>query len=252
MLSLMGAACAPKRFVLPTDPGTPLPDFAQISQTVSQACRSLQTFTAGLNLSGHSGAQALGGRVDVLFKRPSSIYLQLTVVARRQFILAGEADKATLLLLEEKRVLPDERVADMLEALTALRLAPPDLQAVLTGCVVPEPKATGGTLHADGVASIMLAGGATLYLRKQGPRWQVRAARRDGLTIEYPQWPSGASFPAQLRILSSMPVDVDLRATLADVEANTPVDDGVFSVRVRGEQPISLEELREAGPLGQK
>src|SRR6266513_369518 len=91
-----------------------------------------------------------------------------------------------------------------------LWLCPADLQAILTGCVVPMPQAIDARQHANGWASIDLLGGATLYLepvRKSAavgrtlsgspnpgapnsgsPHWQLRAARRAGWQIEYQAW----------------------------------------------------------------
>jgi hypothetical protein len=41
-----------------------------------------------------------------------------------------------------------------------------DLQAILTGCVVPAPQATDGAATCNGWASIDLSGGATLYVQR--------------------------------------------------------------------------------------
>ena len=51
-------------------------------------------------------------------------------------------------------VIADAR--DVLGALSGVPLAPADLLAVLTGCVVPDPKPTAGRLHERGWASIDL------------------------------------------------------------------------------------------------
>jgi outer membrane lipoprotein-sorting protein len=45
-------------------------------------------------------------------------------------------------------------------------------------------------------------------------------------------------------------LDVDLTATISDLQANTDLDDSVFTVDVpAGAEPLALEELRAAGPL---
>ena len=81
----------------------------------------------------------------------------------------------------------------LLEALTGVSLGPADLQATFTGCVLPSPRATAGRTHAGEWASIDIESTetgqarrtATLYLRRSGAQWQLRAALREGWQIEY-------------------------------------------------------------------
>jgi hypothetical protein len=167
------------------------------------------------------------------------------------FILAARGDDAVLLLPRDDRVVRGARPEEILEALTGVSLAPADLHAILTGCVVPAPRPLGGRLHANGWASIDLEGGARVYLRRDGS-WQVRAATRDGWQIEYPD--GQASFPGSIRLRSSREsVDVDLTATLAQIEANVEIDPAAFTIDVPASaSPLSLDELRAAGPLGER
>jgi hypothetical protein len=172
------------------------------------------------------------------------------------FILVAQSGSGTLLLPRESRVLRGQPAEAILEALIGVNLAPADLQAILSGCVVPNPTATAGRLHADGWASIDLQGGATLYLQRSSSRagssdlaWQVRAARRDGWQIEYTAGQS--TFPQSVHLLSNSPkVQVDLTAGLSDVEANVDLDAAAFRVNVPPDaKPLTLEELRQSGPL---
>src|SRR5262249_15881926 len=71
----------------------------------------------------------------------------------------------TLLLPRDDRVLRGAKPEDILGALAGVTLGPADLAAILTGCVVPAPQAMDGRRHANGWASIDLAGGATLFLQ---------------------------------------------------------------------------------------
>ena len=168
------------------------------------------------------------------------------------FILAARGRDATLLLpRDQPRVLRGAPPEDILGALTGVTLGPADLQAILTGCVAPMPQPTDGRRHASGWASIDLAGGATVYLQP-GPQgtWTVRAARREGWQIEYPSW--NGNFPQTVRLQSTQPnVNVDLTATLSQIETNKDLEDAAFEVNVpAGAEPITLDELRSAGPLG--
>jgi hypothetical protein len=88
-----------------------------------------------------------------------------------------------------------------------------------------------------------------IYLQRQGAAWQLRAARRAGWQIEYSQW-QGA-FPKAVRLRSdAQSVDVDLTATVSQLESNVDLDQAAFAVDVpAGASNITLEELRAAGPL---
>jgi hypothetical protein len=244
------AACGPRRISLPSDPGTPLPDFAQIHAQISAACAGVRTLTAVLGLSGRAGDERLRGRIHAGFARPSSMRLEGEApFGGPVFILGARGTTATLVLPRQSRIVRNAEPEAILGALTGVALAPADLQAILTGCVMPAPKPTLGRLHANGLASIDLAGNATIYLRRVDNRWQLRAARRDGWQIEYPEFQG--SFPQSVRLQSTSPdVQVDLTATISQRETNVDLEADVFRVPESGdERPLSLEELREAGPL---
>jgi hypothetical protein len=82
--------------------------------------------------------------------------------------------------------------------------------------------------------------------------WQISAARRNGWEVEYSMW-QGA-FPQVVRLRSAAePVNVDMTATLAQIEVNTNLTPEAFTVDVpAGTAPLSLDELRQAGPLGER
>jgi hypothetical protein len=131
--------------------------------------------------------------------------------------------------------------------LTGVALAPDDLLAALTGCVMPMPTPSAGRQHQGGWVTIDLMGGAILYLRRNASQWQLRAARRGDWQIEYPAW--GGAFPQTVR-LHSTSGSVDLEATLSQLETNTALESAAFEIRVpAGAIRLTLDELREAGPL---
>jgi hypothetical protein len=249
-MSVFVPGCAPRLLSLPTDPGNPLPDFAQIHRLATSACAGVRTLTAELSLSGRAGGRTLRGRAIAGFEGPGSLRLEgVAPFGPPGFILAGGGDRATLLLPRDNRVLRDARAEDILGALTGVALAPADLQAILTGCVASMPGAMGGRLHQNAWASIDLPGDATLYLERVGAGWQTRAARRPGWQIEYPAW-QGA-FPQAVRLRSVDPkVDVDLIATVSQFEANVTIDPVAFMVTVPVDAlPLTIAELRDRGPL---
>ena len=243
-------ACGPRRLTLPTDPGTALPDFAQVHAQVSKACTGVRTLTAALGLSGRAGEQRLRGTIHAGFERPSSMRLEAVgLLGRRAFTLAARDGSATLLFEGESRVLRNAPPEAILGALTGVALAPADLQAVLTGCIVQAPRPLAGRLHGNGWASIDLEGGGTIYLARQGGQWQVRAGRRNDWQIEYGQWQG--PFPRAVRLQSATAaVSVDLTTEISQLETNVALDAAAFRVDVPpNARPLTLEELRQAGPL---
>lgn len=219
---------------------------------LSAACTGVRTLTAEIGMSGRAGRQRLRGRVVAGFARPASMRLEgVAPFGAPAFILVASGGNATLLLpRDEPRVLRGPKPEDILGALTGVALGPADLQAILTGCVVPAPLATAARRHANGWASIDLAGGARLYLEPERGGWTVRAATRAGWQIEYPAW--SGNFPQSVRLQSSQPdVSVDLTAALSQIETNKDLEDAAFTVNVPpGADPITLDELRDSGPLG--
>lgn len=246
---LTAIACAPRRVALPTDTGTPFPDFATVHQQVSSSCRDVRTFEALLSLRGRVGEERLSGRARAGFERPSSMRLEgLAPLGQPVFILAAQSGTGVLLLPRNSRVVRGQPAEAILEALIGINLSPGDLQAILTGCVVPDPKPAGGRMHANGWASIDLQGGARIFLRRTG-QWEVRAGRRDGWQLEYTTGQS--RFPESVRLVSeSKTIQVDMIATIAQLEANVDLPASAFRVDVPSDAgPMTLEELREAGPL---
>jgi len=219
---------------------------------LAAACTGVRTLTAEIGMSGRAGRQRLRGRVVAGFARPASMRLEgVAPFGAPAFILVARGENATLLLpRDEPRVLRGPKPEDILGALTGVALGPADLQAILTGCVVPAPQAIEARRHANGWASIDLAGGARLYLEPARGGWTLRAATRAGWQIEYPAW--SADFPQSVRLQSSQPdVNVDLTAALSQIEINKDLEDAAFTVSVPpGADPITLDELRDSGPLG--
>ena len=104
------------------------------------------------------------------------------------------------------------------------------------------------SMHANGWASIDLAGGATMYLQERAGTWHVRAGRLGEWQVEYA--PGDGTFPSSVRLSASMPVEVDQRAGLTHVETNIDVDPAAFEVRVPPDaEALTLDDLRLAGPL---
>jgi hypothetical protein len=251
-VALFSVACAGGRLTLPSDAGTPIADYAVIHHDLSTGCADVHTLRMELGLSGTANGERLRGTLAAGFRVPGDMRLELSVLPLRTpvFVLAANAQGATLLLSRDHQVIRSDHGADLLGALTGIALAPADLMAILTGCVVPSPHSTGGRQHAGGWISIDLDGGAVLYAQRSGARWHLRAARRGSWRIDYADWSEASRFPGSVTLTSETPVAVDVRATLREPEANVDLGDEVFVIRIpAGTEEIPLARLRESGPL---
>lgn len=254
-LAVVTAGCAARGVTLPTGAGQPLTDYAAVHAEAARSCAGVKTLSAELGLSGHAGDQKVRGRALAGFEVPDAMRLEgLAPFGPPAFILASRGGRATLLLPRDERVVRDARPDEILGALTGVALAPADLQAILSGCVVPSPTPIGGAQYGSKWRSVDLQGGATIYLQEQNGRWQVRAARRAGWQVEYPAW-QGA-FPRRVRLVSADAPDVDVRADISQLETNVDLPPTAFEVDVpREATPIGLDELtgaRASGPRGQR
>ena len=225
-------------------------DAAAVHAAVSTTCRGIKTFTGELSLSGRAGDQRLRGRVIAGFARPGSMRLEgVAPFGPPVFILAARPGAATLLLQRDERVLRHPEARDILGALSGVPLAPADLLAVLTGCVVPDPKPVAGRLHERGWASIDVGDMATVFLQQANGMWLVRAARRAPWEIQYDQWQGGLPRQVRLRSLEGQ-VPVDAILGVSQIEANVDVPATAFTLDVPSNTAeLTLDELREAGPL---
>ena len=250
VLVIVSTSCATRRIALPQDAGTPMTDVASVHAAVSAACRGIKTFTGELALSGRAGDQRLRGRVIAGFERAGSMRLEgVAPFGPPAFVLAARPGEAVLLLPRDERVLRHPDARDVLGALSGVPLAPANLLAVLTGCVVPDPKPTAGRLHERGWASIDLGEMATVFLQQTSGAWLVRAARRAPWEIEYDQWQGGLPRLVRLRALDGQaPVDATL--AVSQLETNVDVPATAFTLEVPANMAeLTLDELRQAGPL---
>lgn len=244
------SACAARSFSPPTDPGAPFPDFSTVHDELRSACTSVRTLTAEMGMSGRVGPERIRGRVIAGFSRPDAMRLEgVAPFGPPAFILVSRDGDATLLLPRDNAVVRQARPEEVLEALTGLALAPADLQAVLTGCVTGAARATAGTLHSNGWASIQTDAGSTLYLQRDAGQWQLRAARRGTWLVEYPAWQG--RFPSTVRMRAEgSTVPVDISATLQQTETNADLDAAAFDLVVPPTAVVAtVDELRQAGPL---
>jgi hypothetical protein len=256
-VAAVSAACAPRPLELPTGPGVPFGEAAAAYAEATTTCGAARTVTAELSVSGRAGRVKLRGRVLAGLERPDAVRLEgLAPFGAPAFVFVSRGGRATLLLPRDNRVLRDAPPAEIVEALMGVAMAPPALAATLTGCGVPVSEAANGRRFGDDQAAIDLASGATVHLRRQGARWAIVAAVASSpraYIVEYPDRREGRPGRVRVRTGDGAPVAADLSVTLAQVDINTELDPAAFEVDVPADAaPITLDDLREAGPLGQK
>jgi hypothetical protein len=171
------------------------------------------------------------------------------------FILAARNGSATLLLPRDDRFLTGVSAADILEALTGVRIDPATLRAVIAGCVAADARPNSGRLFPDGWIAVDIGNGGTAYLRRDQGRWRIVAGVTADLEVQYGQF--DGDWPRQVHVFSRADrpsaVPVDLTLALSDVSINVTLPAAAFAVDVPpGAAPMTLAELREAGPLGEK
>lgn len=160
------SACAAR---LPPRPvGTPSVDTTAVDAftRATLACRGFRTLTGELSLSGRASGERIRGRVIAGLEAGGSVRLEgVAPFGAPVFILAGRAERATLLLPREHRVLPETAVADVLERLTGLALGADDLRLMISGCLVDDAVPSGGQQWPGGWQAVTLAADRVAYLR---------------------------------------------------------------------------------------
>ena len=251
LLSLAASlpACAPKRIELPTGTGTPYAEAARVYAEAVNECRGVRTMQATLGLSGRAGTTALRGNVDAGFEAPDRIRLEgRHPLGRPVFILVAGGGRSTLYMPRDDRVLRDVPPESIVGALVGVSLAPGELRSLVSGCGFGVGEAAQGREYSAGYVAVDTAG-STTYLRREQNAWRVVAAARPPLTVLYSGFANGRA--TTLRVVSTATPRADLTVRLSDVNINVPMEDAVFAVDVpQRAQPLTLEELRRAGPLG--
>jgi hypothetical protein len=249
-LAVALVSCAPTAPALPSGSGTPFPEAATAYAEATQQCRGVRTLSAELRLSGRAGQTKLRGRILAGFAAPARLRLEAPApFGRPVFVLVADNGDATLVLYKAGRVLQGAPPDAIVDALAGVALDPDQLRSAIAGCGFGATTATAGRTYPGDWASVD-ADGSTNWLHRADGAWRVVAASRDGMEIRYENFSSGR--PSTVRVHTRMSGSAtELAITLSQVEINTELGAEVFQVEVpRDAAPITLEELREAGPLG--
>ena len=245
------AACTPKVFVPPVGPGEPFPDAAQAWSDASHACRGASTYAATLYVRGRVGEERLSAKIIALVTRADQISLSAPVMfGSPAFVLGGTADNATLWLPRNERVVT-ARADEIVEALTGLRLGPRALLAVLSGCVTEDGAITASARY--GPLGAITTGEGRVFLQQRDLRWLIARGLTTGLIVEYSD--IQGDWPRVVRITTETghAPAVSLSIAIDQIDVNLPREAKDFAVKVASSAaPMTLDELRAAGPLREK
>jgi len=253
--SLTVTACGAARLALPATPGMPAADAADAFAQATSMCQGITTFSAELAVSGRVAGRRLRARLLAGTATPASMFLDAPApFGASVFQLAARGDEATLILPRDRRVLERGRPDAVLEAMTGVPLSPADLHQALTGCV-PAIDASGGREAGD--LWRIIPGEQETYLHRVSAAapWQLlavihRPVSRPAWRAEYRDFANG--LPRTIQLVSEAAGRFDLRVALSQIEINAALDVATFVLRVPPEfAPITLDELREAGPLAE-
>jgi outer membrane lipoprotein-sorting protein len=251
LLFLGLASCAPKAPTFPTGSASPFPEYEQAWTEASRDCAAARTLTASVALSGRVRKTKLRGRIDAGFAAPSSVRLEgVAPFGRPIFVLVATGDRGTLVLPRDNRVLRDAPPEQIVEALAGVPFGAADLLALITGCGLSSSSApTAGSAYPDGWVAVQFARGYA-YLRQVSGRWRVAAASEAQIAVHYELDRDGRA--SAIRVLVTDPsAAADLTLRISELDVNVALDPRTFAVEVpAGAEPITLDELRRAGPLG--
>jgi outer membrane lipoprotein-sorting protein len=247
---LLASACATHRFVPPTGPGAPAPEFASQFEQATKACRDIRGLTADASLSGRVGGQKVRANLVIGLADPNAVRLEAVApFGAPLFVLAAQNGSGTLLLPRDKTVVRDTPADAIIEAIAGIKLTPDELRAVATGCVSPAASATGGSRYPGELTAITLKDGAIAYVRPVRGIAQIVSAKREGLIVEYEQFANG--LPHRISLRAEAAGGSELALTLSQIELNPKLGPQAFAIDVPPEtRAITLDDLRKSGPFG--
>jgi hypothetical protein len=234
--------------------GTPYAGFAAAYDQATARCREVTTITASMAMSGKAGSTKLRGRIDAGFAAPAKARLEgIPPFGKPVFVLVADGTRGTLVLTREDRVLRDAPFEQIVDALTGVALAPDALRTIVTGCGFPDGLPTAGSaLRANAADWVVLTfAGSTGYLVNRDGAWHLAAATRGPLTVHYANDTTGRPESIDIRAVRDGHVTADIHLHLEDVDVNTTIDPRAFDADLPAHPiPLTLDELRRAGPLG--
>ena len=254
VLALSISACAPPRApVLPTGAGTPFPEFASAYGEATAPCAGIHTLTAVLAMSGRAGRTKLRGRVEAGFAAPASMRLEgIAPFGGPIFVLTAAHENGTLVLTRDDRVLHDTPAASIVDALVGVPLGAAAMRTIVAGCgLSTDAPPTMGRTYPNGWSAVEFPD-HIVYLQRAVGTWRVVAATRGTLGVFYSDFGTQRPTTIRLRVDDAGHVTADITLRVSQTDVNTALDASAFAADAPADaQPLSLDELRRAGPLGE-
>jgi hypothetical protein len=253
--ALLTASCGVPLMTLPSGQGAAAADGAEALAQALAACTAVTTISAEVGVSGKVNGRRARGRLLAGLSAPASAYLDAPApFGASAFIFAAVENDATLLLPRDHRVLQHGHPADVLEAVTGVALGPADLRAALTGCA---DGGDGAAARALNESWRLIPGTSDRYLRRDRAvdPWRLvvvvhHETGRRAWRAEYRDFAD--NLPRTIRLSSVDGGSFDLQLRLSQVELNVPLAPDTFQPQVpAGYAPMTIEELRAAGPLAE-
>jgi hypothetical protein len=260
LIPLLTASCGAPLMKLPSGPATPASDASAALIEATATCRTVNTITAEIAVSGSVGGRGLRARLVAGLASPASARLEAAApFGQPVFIFVARGNDATLLLPRDGRVLEHGRPEAVLEAIAAVPLDAAALRVVLTGCTSAPDLASARQIGDDW--RVVPDGPREVYLHREarGMPWRLVAVvnrEADATTWrgEYRGFGTAGAvngLPQTVRLASVGANRFDLRLTLSQVAINETLDAAAFTVQIpAGTAPITLAELKNSGPLG--
>ncbi len=203
-------------------------------------------------MSGKAGRTKLRGRVDAGFEGARARLEGIPPFGKPVFILVADGTRGTLVLPREDRVLSDAPPDEIVEALAGVRLGPEALRMAISGCGLSAGAPSAGQTFSNGWVAITIGAG-TLFLRRNADAWEIAAATNGPVTVTYADYTAGRPATIRLRAATQGQTSADITLRLSDVEINTTLDPRTFQAELPANPvTLTLDELRRAGPLGER
>ena len=128
---------------------------------------------------------------------------------------------------------------------------PPISASIVGGCGLQTVPPSGGHSFGNGWAAVD-AGDTSVFLRQIAGQWRVAGAVRGALSVTYGDFTAGRGATVRVRLVDTRGRPAaDFSLSLSQLELNPQLDAKTFEVEVPADAvPLTLEELRRAGPLG--
>ena len=256
--ALFSASCGAALMKLPAGPGAPASDGAAAIAQATSACRAIATITLEMSVHGTVGGRRVRGRLTAGLATPASARLEAVApFGQPIFVFVATNGDASVLLPRDKRVLEHGTPADVLDAVTGVPLDAAGLRSLVTGCA-NAPDADGTRARGE-MWRVAPDGGDEVYIHRDAAPapWRLvstvhhAVAPAAGWRVEYSMFDN--NLPHVVRLVSDPAGRFDLQLDLSQIELNVPLGADAFRLpRTTGVAPISLDELRQSGPLGEK